>query len=111
MIMMFKGLHLEKGLWIALGDLLTSSRWTDALIDAAIATVGTADSFLKFSHITRTRHAHQLTALALSVLQTNAYDSIRGDSSSEEPSVEWRSKMIKKSYILIFEIQSCKSRY
>ena len=89
---MFGGLHLEKGLWIALGDLLASSGWTDALTDAAIATVGTADSFLKCTHITRTRHAHQLTALALSVLQKNAYDYIR----------EWRSKMIKKSPTFLY---------
>ena len=82
LIIMFGGLHLEKRLWIALGDLLASSAWTDArLTNAAIATVGTADSFLKCTHITRTRHAHQLTALALSVLQMNVYDSIRGDSS------------------------------
>ena len=43
MIVMFGGLQLEKGLWIALGDLLSSSGWTDALTDAAITTVGTAD--------------------------------------------------------------------
>ena len=54
MIIMFGGLHLEKGLWIALEDLLASSGWTNAHTDAAIATVGTADSFLKFTHITRT---------------------------------------------------------
>ena len=96
-IIMFGGLHLQKGLWIALGDLLASSGWTDALTDAAVATLDTADSFLKCTHITRTRHAHQLTALALSVLQKNAYDSIRGDSSLEEPFEEWRSKMIEKS--------------
>ena len=65
MITMVRGLHLEKGLWIALGDLLASSGWTDVLTDAAIATVGTADSFLKCTHITRTRHAHQLTALVI----------------------------------------------
>ena len=67
MIIMFEGLHLEKGLWIALGDLLASSGWTDAITDVAIATVGTVDSFLKCTHITRTRHTHQLSALALSV--------------------------------------------
>ena len=99
MIIMFGGLHLEKRL---LGDLLASSGWTDALTDAAIATVGTADSFLKCTHVTRTRHAHQLTALALSVLQKNAYDSIRGDLSLEEPFEEWRSKMIKKSPAFLY---------
>ena len=102
MIIMFRGLHLEKGLWIALGDLLASSGWTDDLTDAAIATVGTAGSFLKCTHITRTRHAHQLTDLALSILQRNAYDSIVGDTSLEEPFEEWRSKMIKKSPTFLY---------
>ena len=41
-------------------------------------------------------------ALALSVLQKNAYDSIRGDSSSEEPFDQWRSKMIKKSPTFLY---------
>ena len=102
MIIMFGGLLLEKGLWIALGDLLASSGWTDALTDTAIATVGTADSFLKCMHITRTRHAHQLTTLALSILRKNGYDSIRGDSSLEEPFEEWSSKMIKKSPTFLY---------
>ena len=33
-----------------------------------------ADSFLKASHITRTRHAHQVTAAALFILQIHAYE-------------------------------------
>ena len=77
---MFGCLHLEKGPWIALGDLLASSGWTDGLVDADVATSGTADSFIQCTHITRTRHAHQLTVLALSALQKNAYDLLSKDS-------------------------------
>ena len=44
-IIMFGGLYLEKALWTALGDFLTSSGWTAALTDANIATSGTAKQF------------------------------------------------------------------
>ncbi|KAG0710519.1 hypothetical protein GWK47_022642 [Chionoecetes opilio] len=37
------------------------------------ATSGTADSFLKASHVTRTRRAHQVTASSLYLLQQSAY--------------------------------------
>ena len=57
-IIMFGGLYLEKALWTALGDFLTSSGWTAALTDANIATSGKAESFLEVSHITHTRHSH-----------------------------------------------------
>ena len=35
---------------------------------------GTADSFLKASHVSRTRHAHQVTACSLHILMSRAYD-------------------------------------
>ena len=102
LIIMFGGLHLDKGLWIALGDLLASSGWTDGLVDADVATSGTADSFTKCTHITRTRHAHQLTVLALSALQKNAYDLLSKDSSFHDSFDEWRVKMIKKSPTFLY---------
>ena len=57
-VVMFGGLHIEMADFKALGDLLRSSGWTGALIQASLATHGTADSFLKASHVTRTRRAH-----------------------------------------------------
>ena len=72
-LIMFGGLHIEKALWNALGSLLSGSGWTDALTEAGIVTWGTADSFLSASHITRTRHIHQVTALSLAKLQQNAF--------------------------------------
>ena len=42
-----------------MGDLLDRSGWTGALVQAGVATSGTADSFLKASHVARTRQAHQ----------------------------------------------------
>jgi hypothetical protein len=54
-VVMFGGLHLEMALWNTLGDLLESSGWTTALLEAEVASSGVADSFLKASHLTRTR--------------------------------------------------------
>ena len=39
-----------------------------ALVQANIASTGTADSFVKASHVTKTRHAHQATAASLYML-------------------------------------------
>ena len=46
--------HTEMALWNTLGDLLECSGWTTALCEADVASSGTADSFLKVSHLTRT---------------------------------------------------------
>ena len=61
--------------WKALGEWLENSGWTAALVQADIATHGKADSFLKASHVSRTRHAHQVTAAALYTLLQKAYSS------------------------------------
>ena len=60
-VVMMGGLHIEKAQWNTVGDLLNGSGWTTALTESEVASSGTADSFLKVSHITRTRHAHQVT--------------------------------------------------
>ncbi len=62
-----------------LGDWLEDSGWTDSLVHAGIATSGKADSFLKASHLTRTRHIHQVITAAIYTLQMNAYDSYSED--------------------------------
>ena len=41
-------------------------------------------SFLKASHITRTRHAHQVTAAALFILQKHAYEEYKTAASPDE---------------------------
>jgi hypothetical protein len=61
-VILFGGLHIEMAALKTLGDLLDSSGWTGALVQAGVATAGTADSFLKAAHVTRTRRAHQVTA-------------------------------------------------
>ncbi|CAH3186451.1 unnamed protein product, partial [Porites evermanni] len=70
---MLGGLHVEMALWSTLGDLLDKSGWTAVLSEAEVALSGVADSFLKATHLTRTRHAHQVTTLALNKLEREAF--------------------------------------
>ncbi|KAG7163101.1 hypothetical protein Hamer_G002176 [Homarus americanus] len=56
------------------GDWLEGSGWVEALVQAEIATPGSADSFLRAAHITHTKRAHQITAAALYILQKRAYN-------------------------------------
>ena len=72
-VLLFGGLHIELAAWKTVGDWLDGSGWTDALVRADIASSGTADSFLKASHIKRTRQAHIVTVAALYVLRHRAY--------------------------------------
>ncbi len=67
-VVMFGGLHIEMAIWSTIGDFLDCSGWTSALCEAGVATSGTADFFLKATHLTRTRRSHQITALVLSKL-------------------------------------------
>ena len=70
---MLGGLHTEMALWNTLGDLLEGSGWTTALTESDVASSGVAASFLKAAHLTRTRHAHQVTVLTLHNLQQEAF--------------------------------------
>ena len=72
---MLRGLHIEMTDWEALGKWLDSSGWTAALVQADVAAPGKADSFIKPSHVSETRHAHQATAAALYTLLQKAYTS------------------------------------
>ena len=71
--MMLGGLHIEMAAFKILGNLLDGSGWTEALVQAGVAAAGTADSFLKAFHLTRTRHAYQVTASSLYLLLEDAY--------------------------------------
>lgn len=74
MVVLFGGLHIKMAALKTLGDWLQGSGWVQALVQAEIATSGTADSFLRAAHVARTRRAHQVTAAALYILQHRAYD-------------------------------------
>ena len=93
-VVMFGGLHIEMVLWSTISDFLDCSGWTVALCKASVATAGVADSFLKVSHLTRTRCSHQIVALVLSKLHQEAWESVRAE--NEEVSFEeWKQTMIK----------------
>ena len=89
-IAMFGDLHIDIAMWTTYGDFLEGSGWTNTLTQAGVAYSGTSDSFL---HLTRTRHAHQVTALSLGKLQDDAFLHAQ----SEETKEKWRQKMIQKS--------------
>ena len=95
---MMGGLYLEMAVWNTLGDVLEDSGWTTALTEAEVASSGTADSFLKVAHLTRTRHALQITLLTLNKLQKEAFS----QSESNELEVEWRNNMCQKSPTFMF---------
>ena len=94
-VVMLGGLHIEMAIWNTLGDYLDSSGWTTALHQAGVASSGTADSFLSAAHLTRTRHGNQVSALALSKLQHDAFLSNEG-LHDEETKVAWRQQMVEK---------------
>ena len=84
-------------LWHSVGEFLDGSGWTNALSDAGVATSGTADSFLKASHLTKTRHAHQITLLTLHKLQKEAWELVEKTDGTREDFNKWKEDMIKKS--------------
>ena len=71
---MMGGLHIEMATLKTLGDWLKGSGWVQALVQADLATPGTADSFLQAAHVMRTRRVHQVTLAALYILKHRAYD-------------------------------------
>ena len=60
-----------------------------ALAQANIATPGTTESFLKTTHVKRTRHANLVTASALSKLLHTAYDAYSCEESKPKSCDEW----------------------
>ena len=72
-VIAFGGLHIEMASLKVIGHWLEGSGWTVALADANVATLGTAESFLKATSVTRTRRAHQVTAWSLYILLKSAY--------------------------------------
>ena len=88
-VILLGGLNLEMASLPTIGDLLDGSGWTHALAQANIATPGTAESFLKTTHVMRTRHAYQVTAIALSILLHTAYDAYSCEESEPKSFDEW----------------------
>lgn len=96
-IVMLGGLHTEMALWRMVADLLEGSGWCAALTEAGIATSGTADSFLKVAHLTKTRHAHQVTAMSLAKLQSDAFTLMSHSDDEERSFGVWKDEMGARS--------------
>ena len=90
-LIMFGGLHIEMAALKSIGTLLVDSGWTGALVEAGVASPGTAESFLTASSVTRTRMMHQITACSLYTLLKAAYTDFLEETDGtldEEPSLE-----------------------
>ena len=96
-VVILGGLHIEMAALATLGDLLDGSGWTNTLTQAGIATAGTADSFLKGTHVKRTRHAHQVTSSALSILLHRAYGAYSLETSAPMMFDDWCVKQAEAS--------------
>ena len=92
---MFGELHIEMA---ALGTLLEDSGWNSAIVEAGLASSGTAESFLTASSVTKTRQAHQITACTLYKLIRGAYEDYCSEDSSTLTFEEWRNKRLHESF-------------
>lgn len=95
-VVMFGGLHIEMAVMKCIGEWLNGSGWVTALVNAGIASVGTAESFLKVSHVARTRHAHEVIAAAMYVLQQTAFEEYKESVQESEQPLDftaWCNKM------------------
>ena len=95
------GLHFEMACWSVVGDLLENTGWDTLISESEVATPGVAKSFLKVSHLMRTRNAHQVTILALFILRKKAWEDFR-EISSTCTFLEWVTLMKEKSATFYF---------
>lgn len=72
-IIILGGIHIEMVALKVIEDWVEDSGWIETLVQAKVASAGTVDSFLKAAHITKTRHAHEVTASSLYILLKQAY--------------------------------------
>ena len=74
-LVMFGGLHIESAALKAIGSWLEGSGWTNIIFEAQVfETTGVADSLVSAPHITRARHAHEVTSATLYLLLSKAYN-------------------------------------
>ncbi|KAG7177316.1 hypothetical protein Hamer_G000627, partial [Homarus americanus] len=81
-IMILGGLHIEMAALRMADSWLQGSGWEETLVQADFASPGTANSFKKAAHVTRTRRGHQFTAATLNILQHKAYGKYTEDAQS-----------------------------
>ena len=105
-VIMFGGLHIEMTAFKSIGSMLEGSGWTGALVEAEIASSGSADSFLSATNVTKTRQAHQVTASSLFKLLKKGYSAyLVEQEDSDEKTVtfeEWCGFRSKESPLFQF---------
>ena len=85
-VVLLGGLHIEMALWCTLGDVLRGSGWTECLKDAGIAISENASlALLKTGHLMKTRYAHQVTFVVMTLLLQRTYE----DSGTDVPIEVW----------------------
>lgn len=96
-VLLFGGLYVEMAALKTAGDWLSGSGWVEALVQANIASAGTADSFLRAAHVARTHNAHQVTVAVLYMLQHRAYNDYVKEAKNDILTFsEWCEKMTKE---------------
>ena len=100
-VIMFGGLHIEMTALKSIGSMLEGSGWTGALVEADIASSGSADSFLSATNVTKTRQAHQVTACSLFKLLKKAYSAYLAEPEDSDEEIvafeEWCDTRRKES--------------
>jgi hypothetical protein len=79
-----------------IGEFLERSGRINALSEAGVVTSGTADSFWKASHLTKTRHAHHIPVFALNMLPKEAFELMEERDGIGEDFDMWKGDMIKE---------------
>jgi hypothetical protein len=69
---MMGGLDTEMAALVTLGDLLDGSGWTAILVNANMTSAGWADAMPHASRVRHNKHAQQVTAAGLNILQQRA---------------------------------------
>ena len=86
-----------------LGDWLEDCGLVEVLVQSKVASAGTAESHIKVSHVTRTRHAHQVTACSLYILLKKSYDQYKESLDPEDQAVEFTAWCTQKQDIPQFQ--------
>ena len=106
-VILLSGLHIEMAALMTPGDFLDGSGWIHPLTQADLSTAGNADSFLKASHVKRTRQAHKVTNSALSILLHNAYDKYVCEESEPIPFDGWCTERLMPLHNSSTGLSSC----
>lgn len=80
-----------------MGKWLDNSGWVAAICQSGIASPGTADSFLKATHIANTCHAHLVTAATLHLLMKKSSEDYIKETSVPMNHDMWQRTMEEQS--------------